>query len=81
MEIEILYRPSYAMAEVSLAASEAIRAEADAMISMSGTVKMTTEKRSKGLLKSFKTAVLGGESFFLNTFTGRSYNITKIVFS
>ena len=67
MQVDILYRPSYAAAKVSLAPNEAIRAEAGAMVSMSAGVQVETQMRG-GLLKSLARSVLGGESFFTNTF-------------
>lgn len=67
MQVDILYRPSYATARVILAPNEAIRAEAGAMVSMSAGVTVETQMRG-GLLKSLARSVLGGESFFTNTF-------------
>jgi uncharacterized protein (TIGR00266 family) len=67
MQFEILHRPSYALAVVNLAAGETISAETGAMVSMSDTVRFQTEARG-GLLGGLKRSLLGGESFFLNTF-------------
>lgn len=67
MEIEILHRPSYSLAVTKLSPGERIRAEAGAMVSMSGGVAIET-KAEGGLLKSLGRAVLGGESFFQNFF-------------
>ncbi|HZW05123.1 MAG TPA: AIM24 family protein, partial [Anaerolineaceae bacterium] len=67
MQVEILYRPSYAVAKVSLNPNQAIRAESGAMVSMSAGVQVETQMRG-GLLKSLARSVLGGESFFTNTF-------------
>lgn len=67
MQVDILYRPAYAAARVHLAPNEAIRAEAGAMVSMSAGVQVETQMRG-GLLKSLARSVLGGESFFTNTF-------------
>lgn len=67
MQVDILYRPSYAAAKVQLAPNESIRAEAGAMVSMSAGVQIETQMRG-GLLKSLARSVLGGESFFTNTF-------------
>jgi hypothetical protein len=71
MNIEILYRPSYAMARVSLAGDEKIQAEGGAMLSKDSHVTIETHRSNKGagLLKSLTTAFLGGESFWMNTFT------------
>lgn len=67
MEIEIAHRPSYSLAVARLTPNERIRAEAGAMVSMSGGVNIET-KAEGGFLKSLGRAVLGGESFFQNFF-------------
>jgi uncharacterized protein (TIGR00266 family) len=67
MEIELVHRPSYSLAVAKLAPNERIRAEAGAMVSMSGGVNIET-KAEGGILKSLGRAVLGGESFFQNFF-------------
>ncbi len=74
MKIDIQYKPSYALAEVSLEAGEKIKAEGGAMASMSSNVNIQTHKATKkgGILKSLKAAVLGGESFWMNTFTAEN---------
>ena len=55
------------MLTISLGPGEAVKAEPGAMVAQSA-VEMTTGM-SGGLFKGFKRALLGGESFFLNTFT------------
>ncbi|HWQ05291.1 MAG TPA: TIGR00266 family protein [Longilinea sp.] len=67
MQTEVLYRPSYSIAKVTLAANETICAESGAMVGMSAGVIIET-KMQGGLLKSLARSVLGGESFFVNTF-------------
>lgn len=67
MQTEILYRPSYSIARVTLSANETIRTESGAMVGMSAGVTIET-KMQGGLLKSLARSVLGGESFFVNTF-------------
>jgi uncharacterized protein (TIGR00266 family) len=67
MEIELVHRPSYSLAIAKLTPNERIRAEAGAMVSMSGGVNIET-KAEGGILKSLGRAVLGGESFFQNFF-------------
>ncbi len=67
MKYEILYRPSYALLKVALQSGEAVSAEAGAMVSMSSSIEMET-KAKKGFLGALKRSILGGESFFLNTF-------------
>lgn len=68
MDHDIRYRPSFALLVLDLAAGEAVRAEAGAMVSHSEGVSVETGA-SGGLLGSIKRTVLGGESFFQNTFT------------
>ncbi len=67
MDIEVIHRPSYSLAIAKLTPNERIRAEAGAMVSMSGGVQIET-KAEGGLLKSLGRSVLGGESFFQNFF-------------
>jgi uncharacterized protein (TIGR00266 family) len=67
MEIELMHRPSYSLAVARLSPNERIRAEAGAMVSMSGGINIET-KAEGGFLKSLGRAVLGGESFFQNFF-------------
>lgn len=67
MEHEILYRPSYSLLRVSLLQGESIAAEAGAMVSMSAGIEMETTARG-GVFGALKRSVLGGESFFINTF-------------
>ncbi len=67
MQHEILYQPSYALLKAKLQQGEAISAEAGAMVSMSGGVQIETKARG-GVFGALKRSVLGGESFFVNTF-------------
>lgn len=73
MQLDIQYRPAHSLAIVHLDASETIRAEASAMIGMSTNIQVETtgplNRKQGGLLGGFKRAVLGGETFFTNTFT------------
>ncbi len=68
MKTEVLYRPAYALAIVNLSANESIQAESGAMVSMSADLTMETKAKG-GIFKSLARAALGGESFFMNTFT------------
>ncbi|HUW95101.1 MAG TPA: TIGR00266 family protein [Anaerolineae bacterium] len=67
MQVEITYRPSYALAVVSLDANQSIQAEAGAMVSMSPDVAIET-KAAGGIMGALRRSVLGGESFFMNTY-------------
>ncbi len=78
MKTEILYRPSYSMAHVQLDPNEEIRVEGGAMVSMSSGMSIQTQMKG-GVLKSLARSVLGGESFFMNTYrapaTGGEINL------
>ncbi len=67
MKIDIEHRPSYARARIELGPNEAVKAESGAMMSMMGDVQIKTA--SGGVMKGLKRSLLGGESFFQNTFT------------
>jgi len=69
MHIEILYRPSYSVARVLLNRQETIQVESGAMVGMSPDLEMETQAKG-GLLKSISRSMFGGESFFMNTYTG-----------
>ncbi|MDP9296659.1 MAG: TIGR00266 family protein [Actinomycetota bacterium] len=71
MRSEIKYAPSYSLAIVTLDPGESIQAEAGSMVSMSPGIEIETKAKG-GLLGGLKRSVLGGESFFLNTFTAAS---------
>lgn len=67
MRFEIAHRPSYAITTVHLDPGERIQTEAGAMVSMDTSIAIETKARG-GLLKSLGRSVLGGESFFINTY-------------
>ncbi len=67
MEYEILYRPSYSLLRIKMEKGEELSAEAGAMVSMSSGIEMQTNTKG-GFLGSLKRSMLGGESFFINTF-------------
>lgn len=78
MNIEIKYRPTNSIAQVSLDNGEQVVAEPGAMIGMTTNVQMSTgmressKKKKGGLLGKIASAakqMLSGESFFTNTFT------------
>ena len=62
------FQPAYAMLTLSLAAGEAVRVEPGAMVAQENVTMET--KSSGGFFKGLKKMAFGGESFFLNTFTG-----------
>ncbi len=71
MNIVILYQPSYSLAKVELSPSEKIVVEAGSMVAMSSDIQVETKMKG-GLLKSLARSVLGGESFFINTYQAAS---------
>jgi uncharacterized protein (TIGR00266 family) len=71
MKYNVLYRPVYSLLEVELQQGESICAEAGAMVTMSPQIEIQTNARG-GILSSLKRSVLGGESFFQNTYTSRA---------
>ena len=71
LNVEIQFSPSFAMATVKLNQDEAIQAEAGAMTGMAGGMEIST-KAQGGILGGLKRSVLGGETFFINTFTAAS---------
>jgi len=67
MKIDIRHNPSFAVARLSLDAGEQVRAESGSMM-MHQNITIDA-KAEGGMLKSLKRAALGGESFFITTFT------------
>ncbi len=68
MNIELLYRPAFSMGIIHLSGGEQVRVEAASMVSMSQGMTLETQATG-GFLKSISRSVLGGESFFQNTYT------------
>src|SRR5919205_959606 len=68
MQIQVRHNPSFAVARAIMAPGETVRAESGAMMATSGGVAVEAKARG-GLMKSLKRSVLGGESFFMTTFT------------
>jgi uncharacterized protein (TIGR00266 family) len=67
MQIEIRHSPSFASATVTLAPNEQVKAEAGVMISKTPSVNIDTSTQG-GFMKGLRRS-MGGESFFMNTFT------------
>jgi uncharacterized protein (TIGR00266 family) len=68
MRTDISFDPAYAIATIHLDPGESVRAEAGAMMAMTASIEIATSTQG-GIMKGLKRSVLGGESFFLNTFT------------
>ncbi|MEQ1823576.1 MAG: TIGR00266 family protein [Fimbriimonadaceae bacterium] len=67
MKYELLYRPTFSAARVSLDPGETIRAESGAMVSMSPTI--TIESKAQGGIGKALGRLFAGESFFQTKFT------------
>ena len=67
MRTTIEFDPSYALLTVDLDPGESIKAEPEAMVAQQG-VQMKTGSGGGGIFGGFRR-MLGGESFFINTFT------------
>lgn len=70
MQTNVEFDPAYALLTVNLDPGESIKAEPGAMVAQRG-VQMETGSAGGGLMSGFKR-MLGGESFFINTFTAES---------
>ncbi|MEZ5217598.1 MAG: TIGR00266 family protein [Ilumatobacteraceae bacterium] len=68
MQVVTRQGPAYGVARIGLAGGEQARVEAGAMMAMSAGVVLES-KMDGGFLKSLKRAALGGESFFMTTYT------------
>jgi uncharacterized protein (TIGR00266 family) len=71
MQITTRHTPSFGVARLGLAGGESVRVEAGAMMAMSAGVTLEA-KAEGGVFKSLKRAALGGESFFVTTYTAPS---------
>ena len=68
MQVHLRHNPSFAVARLVLAPGEPVRVESGAMLATSYGV-VVEAKMQGGLLKSLARAALGGESFFVSTYT------------
>ena len=68
MDYELIGTPDYGMVRVHLTHGDEVQAESGAMVGMDQSVEMETSMKG-GFMESAKRSVMGGESFFLNTFT------------
>lgn len=60
--------PAFGVARLVLGPNEPVRVEGGAMMAMSGGVTLQS-KAEGGIMKSLRRAALGGESFFVSTYT------------
>ena len=68
MHAKVEFDPSYSLLTIELAPGESIKAETGAMVAQAG-VGMKTGMSGGGLFGGIRR-MMGGESFFMNTFTG-----------
>lgn len=78
MRTEITFSPAFAMATIHLDMGESVKSEAGAMMAMSPSVEIKTSTQG-GMLKGLRRSVLGGESFFMNTFSATGPDAHVIV--
>ncbi len=71
MQITTRHTPAFGVARLTLDGGETVRVEAGAMMAMSAGVSLQA-KAEGGVFKSLKRAALGGESFFVTTYTAPS---------
>lgn len=71
MQYEIIGKPDFPCVKLQLAAGESVIAESGAMVAHSQNVAIKTEAKG-GILQAAKRSILGGESFFVNTFTAEN---------
>jgi uncharacterized protein (TIGR00266 family) len=71
MDVDIRYSPAFALGVITLPPGGEVKVEAGGMTSMSGGVEIETSTQG-GLLRGLRRSVLGGESFFINTFRAQA---------
>lgn len=71
MQLNVRHSPSFSVARAELGPGQSLRVEAGAMMAMSAGMEMKG-KMEGGFLKSLKRSALGGESFFITTYTAPS---------
>jgi len=68
MKYQIKYSPSYSLLVVNLEPGEQITGEAGAMTYMTPSIEVRTRKRERSILGTLTTALVGGQSFFVNDY-------------
>ena len=70
MKVEYEFQPSFTLMTAHLGPGESVKVEPGAMVAQSSDLSISTGRATKGgVMKGLFKAVLGGESFFVNTFT------------
>jgi uncharacterized protein (TIGR00266 family) len=67
MRVDIQANPAFSFATISIDPGGDVQTEAGAMAAMSDGVEVETKARG-GVMQGLRRSVLGGESFFINTF-------------
>ena len=68
MEASVRQGPAFGVARITMEPNEKVRAESGALMATTPSVAVEA-KAEGGVMKSLKRAALGGESFFLTTYT------------
>lgn len=68
MRVEIRHQPAFAVARLFLASGESVKAESGSMAAMSAGISIEA-KMEGGLFKALKRSALGGDSFFMTTYS------------
>ncbi len=68
MQVAIRHQPGFAIARVTMSKGETVKAESGAMAAMSSGVAIEA-KMEGGFMKALKRSALGGESFFVTTYS------------
>ena len=81
MQVEILSRPSAAVAKLTLSGGERVVCEVGAMVAMSTGINVQTSSRSKGASGVWAGVkrMMAGENFFLNEFTAQGPMQTLVI--
>ena len=77
MQVELRHSPSYATARLHLAPGEQFQGEAGVMVMQSFGVTVQSQMQG-GFMKALKRSALGGESFFVTTFSGSPQSPTWV---
>lgn len=70
MQADIAFRPAYAIVNITLDAGEQVKGEAGALVTMSQGLQVQTNSGGGSFLGGLARSMLGGGTFFMNTFTG-----------
>ena len=77
MQVELRHNPSYAVARLHLAPGEQFLGEAGVMVMQSFGVTVQSQMQG-GFMSALKRSALGGESFFVTTFSGHPQQLLVV---